>query len=222
MKTPTRVSPTADTNSSSLAKPVPTTGPSRRLTTAPAAVPDAAARAVRPTITGNDLRSTAPWRRPSSQGVGHGREHHRQRSRSSQSGDSEGEAEGEIPDHVDGHGEDKHQHRATRVAERVRGAHHHLPPSQGQQCRRVPQHRGRRPLGVGRSKAAMLEEQRDQRDSADEQETPHRHQHRRHRGQATADQPPHLIEVSPAGSRAERGIERGQQRRHEQGLAEAR
>ena len=66
----------------------------------------------------------------------------------------------------------------------------------------------------------MLEEQSDQRDGADDQETQHRHQHRGHRRQAAADQTPHLIEVSAAGSGAERGIERGQQRRDEQGLTE--
>ena len=39
-------------------------------------------------------------------------------------------------------------HGSARVSHRVRGAHHHLPPPKGQQSRCVPQHRGRRPLGI--------------------------------------------------------------------------
>ena len=51
-----------------------------------------------------------------------------------------------------------------------------------------------------RGEAAVLEEQGDQGHRADDQETPDRHQHRGHRGQASTDQPPHLMEIAGAGS----------------------
>ena len=220
MKTPSRVSPTVDTNSSSLMQ-------ARTNNWTEQTVDHSAGSRARRSRKGRTAHhhrqrpeidcAVASAEQP---GVGHGREHHRQRGRGSQAGDPEGEAKSEIADHVDGHGEHEHQHRSARVAERVRGTHHHLAPPERQQCGCVPQHRGRRPLGIGGGKAAMLEQQRDQRDGADDQETRHRHQHGGHRCQASTDQPPHLIEVAAAGSGAERGIERSQQRRDEQGLAE--